>query len=80
MKKLRLYNLPPFDGKEAATMIFEENVPECLVEGVDYETEAIAGLLSAGDDIQENIQMIGTEKSTEEQVNDNNTRQSVQLN
>lgn len=57
MKKLRLYNLPPFDGKEAATMIFEENVPECLVEGVSYETEAIAGLLEAGD----------TEENNEEQ-------------
>ena len=34
LKRLRLHNLPPFDGKEAATMIFEENVPECLVEGI----------------------------------------------
>jgi hypothetical protein len=65
LKKLRLYNLPSFDGKEAATMIFEENVPGCLVEGVNYETEVIAGLLEAGD-IEQEI--------------DDNTRQSVQLN
>jgi len=48
LKKLRLYNLPPFDGKEAATMIFEENVPNCLVEGVNYEAEVVSGLLTAG--------------------------------
>ena len=29
-------------------MIFEDNVPGCLVEGVDYETAPIAGLLEAG--------------------------------
>ena len=48
MKKLRLHDLPPFDGKELATMIFEENVPGCLVEGVEYETARISGLLEAG--------------------------------
>lgn len=48
LKKLRLHDLPPFDGKELATMIFEENVPGCLVEGVEYETAKISGLLEAG--------------------------------
>lgn len=81
LKKLRLYNLPQFDGKEAATMIFEENVPGCLVEGVNYETEMIAGLLEAGDTTQqqEEIQMTGTE-SNDQQHADDNTRQSVRLN
>lgn len=53
LKRLRLYNLPPFDGKEAATMIFEENLPNCLVEGINYEAEVVAGLLEAGDDQQQ---------------------------
>jgi len=29
-------------------MIFEENVPNCLVEGVNYEAEVVSGLLTAG--------------------------------
>ncbi|CAF3857689.1 unnamed protein product, partial [Adineta steineri] len=53
LKRLRLYNLPPFDGKEAAAMIFEENVPGCLVEGINYEIETVAGLLEAGETQQQ---------------------------
>ncbi|UJR37393.1 hypothetical protein I4U23_030098 [Adineta vaga] len=81
LKKLRLYNLPPFDGKEAATMIFEENVPGCLVEGVDYEIEAVAGLLEAGDtqEQQGDIRLIGVDDKDREHVNEN-TRQSAQMN
>ncbi len=80
LKKLRLYNLPPFDGKEAATMIFEENVPGCLVEGVNYENEVIAGLLEAGDTQQQDkLQMIDTGNNDQEHVDDS-TRQSVRLN
>ncbi len=80
MKKLRLYNLPPFDGKEVATMIFEENVPGCLVEGVNYETEMIAGLLEAGDtQQQEERPMIGTSNDDRQNVDDN-ARQSARLN
>jgi hypothetical protein len=81
LKKLRLYNLPAFDGKEAATMIFEENVPGCLVEGVNYETEMIAGLLEAGNtqQQQEERPLIGT-GDTDQQNVDDNTRQSARLN
>jgi len=80
LKKLRLYNLPSFDGKEAATMIFEENVPGCLVEGVNYEAEIIAGLLEAGDTQKEDeLKMIDTGNHNQEHV-DKNTRQSVRLN
>jgi hypothetical protein len=80
LKKLRLYNLPPFDGKEVATMIFEENVPGCLVEGVNYETEMIAGLLEAGDtQQQEERSMIGTSNDNQQNVDDN-ARQSARLN
>jgi hypothetical protein len=80
LKKLRLYNLPPFDGKEVATMIFEENVPGCLVEGVNYETEMIAGLLEAGDtQQQEERPMIGTSNDDRQNVDDN-ARQSARLN
>jgi len=77
LKRLRLYNLPPFDGKEAATMIFEENVPGCLIEGVDYEAEAISGLLEAGD--PDKVQMMGENNNDRNHVDDNK-RQSVQLN
>ncbi|CAF1066256.1 unnamed protein product [Rotaria sordida] len=82
LKKLRLFNLPSFDGKEAATMIFEENVPECLVEGVDYESAVVSGLLTAGDtqqQQQDEIKMIDEEKNDQEYVDDN-TRQSVRQN
>ncbi|CAF2445334.1 unnamed protein product [Rotaria sp. Silwood2] len=80
LKKLRLFNLPPFDGKEAATMIFEENVPGCLVEGVDYENAVIAGLLTPGDTQQQDeVKMIEEDKNGQEHV-DNNTRQSVRQN
>ena len=80
LKKLRLYNLPYFDGKEAATMIFEENVPECLVEGVDYETEIVAGLLEAGDtQKQDELRMIDTSSNDQQNVDDH-TRQSIQRN
>jgi hypothetical protein len=78
LKKLRLYNLPSFDGKEAATMIFEENVPGCLVEGIDYETEVVAGLLAAGDTQQQDeLQMIDTGNNDQQH---DNTRQSIQRN
>jgi hypothetical protein len=77
LKRLRLYNLPPFDGKEAATMVFEENVPGCLIEGVDYEAEAISGLLEAGD--PDKVQMMGENNNDRNHVDDNK-RQSVQLN
>ncbi|CAF0928552.1 unnamed protein product [Adineta ricciae] len=84
LKKLRLYNLPPFDGKEVATMIFEENVPGCLVEGIEYETDPIAGLLEAGshqeqEQQQHNVQFIDTE-NIEQKAAVENTRQSVQAN
>jgi hypothetical protein len=80
LKKLRLYNLPPFDGKEAATMIFEENVPGCLVEGVNYEAEMIAGLLEAGETEQQKERLlIGTNDNDQQNVDDN-TRQSARLN
>ena len=82
LKKLRLYNLPPFDGKEAATMIFEENVPGCLVEGINYETEIVAGLLESGDQQQEQqdeISMIDAGEQNQEHVDDL-TRKSVRLN
>ena len=49
LKRLRLFDLPAFEGKEVATMILEEQLPGCLVEGIDYETEAVAGLLTSGD-------------------------------
>ncbi|CAM4870747.1 unnamed protein product [Rotaria socialis] len=71
LKRLRLYNLPPFAGKEVATMIFEENVPDCLVEGVDYETAVITGLLTAGDtQNQEEVKMIDTVNNDQEHVED----------
>lgn len=83
MKKLRLYNLPSFDGKELATMIFEENVPECLVEGVNYETEPIAGLLEAGDGKQQQqekeISMIDAGEQDQEREEDL-SRKSVRSN
>jgi len=61
-------------------MIFEENVPGCLVEGVNYETEIIAGLLEAGDTQQQDeLQMIGTGNKEQEHVDDN-TQQSVRQN
>jgi hypothetical protein len=61
-------------------MIFEENVPGCLVEGVNYETEVIAGLLEAGDiQQQDEPQMIGTDNNDQKHVDDN-TQQSVRLN
>jgi hypothetical protein len=61
-------------------MIFEENVPGCLVEGVNYETEIIAGLLEAGDTQQQDeLQMIGTGNKKQEHVDDN-TQQSVRQN
>ncbi len=61
-------------------MIFEENVPGCLVEGVNYETEMIAGLLEAGDtQQQEERSMIGTSNDNQQNVDDN-ARQSARLN
>lgn len=65
-------------------MIFEENVPGCLVEGVGYEADPIAGLLEAGSDQeqeqqQDNVQFIDRENSEQKNVVEN-TRQSVQVN
>jgi hypothetical protein len=61
-------------------MIFEEHVPGCLVEGINYETDIIAGLLEAGDTQQQDeLQMIGTGNKEQKHVDDN-TRQSVQQN
>ncbi|CAF3953923.1 unnamed protein product, partial [Rotaria sordida] len=60
----------------------EENVPECLVEGVDYESAVVSGLLTAGDtqqQQQDEIKMIDEEKNDQEYVDDN-TRQSVRQN
>lgn len=76
LKKLRLFNLPAFNGKELATMIFEENVPGCFVEGVNYETEPIAGLLQAGDEEQQqnDIPMIDTGEQ------EHLSRKSIRLN
>ena len=79
MKKLRLYHLPPFDGKELATMIFEENVPGCLVEGINYETEPVAGLLEAGDGKQQQQSMIDAGEQDQEREEDL-SRKSVRLN
>ncbi len=61
-------------------MIFEENVPGCLVEGVNYETEIIAGLLEAGDTQQQDeLQMIDTGNKDQASVDDN-TQQSLRQN
>lgn len=58
-------------------MIFEENVPGCLVEGVEYETAVISGLLTAGDtEPQNDIKAINTGNSNQEHTNDI-TKQSV---
>ncbi len=61
-------------------MIFEENVPGCLVEGVNYEAEMIAGLLEAGETEQQKERLlIGTNDNDQQNVDDN-TRQSARLN
>lgn len=63
-------------------MIFEEHVPECLVEGIDYETEMIAGLLEAGETQPEaaaDPHMIGSHTILQE-TTENQPRQSVQTN
>ncbi|CAF0938089.1 unnamed protein product [Adineta steineri] len=84
LKRLRLYNLPPFDGKEAAAMIFEENVPGCLVEGINYEIETVAGLLEAGETQQQQqddeLHLIGTNNDNNQHPQDDKKRQSVQVN
>ncbi|CAF4268499.1 unnamed protein product, partial [Adineta steineri] len=71
-----------FDGKEAAAMIFEENVPGCLVEGINYEIETVAGLLEAGETQQQKdeLHLIGTNNDNTQHPQDDKTRQSVQVN
>jgi hypothetical protein len=75
--------LPSFDGKEAASMIFEEHVPGCLVEGIDYDAEMVAGLLEAGSthEPQENDLSSSIETSQEYfQTFNNRTQSSIRVN
>ena len=61
-------------------MIFEENVPGCLVEGIDYEAGIVTGLLEAGDTQQQDeLTMIDTSNNDLEYVNDNK-RKSLEAN
>ena len=66
-------------------MIFEESVPGCLVEGIEYETDPIAGLLEAGshqeqEQQQDNAQQYIDTENIEQKAAVENTRQSVQAN
>ena len=58
-------------------MILEEQLPGCLVEGIDYETEAVAGLLESGDTEE---QPHNESLLLDKERNDDRSRPSVQVN